>query len=141
MSEANASRLGTSPVAGYKRVLQRVLENRPSGTRQRLATALGTNRSFITQMTNPAYAMPIPSQHLDVIFELCHFSQTERQTFLDAYALAHPDRRDGGSAGSRTRSITVTVADLGDVLKNRALDEMVVRFARQIGRFAENLES
>jgi hypothetical protein len=141
VSEATPSRAGPSLVAGYKRALQRVLENRPSGTRQRLATALGTNRSFITQMTNPAYAMPIPSQHLDVIFELCHFSQTERQTFLDAYALAHPERRDGSSAGSRTRSITVTVADLGDTLKNRALDEMVVRFARQIGRFAESLQS
>jgi hypothetical protein len=35
----------------------------------------------------------------------------------------------------------VTVADLGDAVKNRALDEMVVRFARQIGRFAESIES
>ena len=92
-------------------------------------------------MANPAYAMPIPSQHLDVVFELCHFSQAERDAFLEAYALAHPDRRDSGHATSRTRSITVTVADLGDAVKNRALDEMVVRFARQIGRFAESLES
>jgi hypothetical protein len=122
-------------------VLQCVLENRPSGTRQRLATALGTNRSFVSQMANPAYAMPIPSQHLDVVFELCHFSQAERDAFLEAYALAHPDRRDSGHATSRTRNVTVTVADLGDAVKNRALDEMVVRFARQIGRFAETLES
>ena len=34
----------------------------------------------------------------------------------------------------------MTVADLGDAVKNRALDEMVVRFARHIGRFAESLE-
>ena len=141
MSGASAPPAATSPVADYKRVLQCVLENRPSGTRQRLATALGTNRSFVSQMANPAYAMPIPSQHLDVVFELCHFSQAERDAFLEAYALAHPDRRDSGHATSRTRSITVTVADLGDAVKNRALDEMVVRFARQIGRFAESLES
>jgi hypothetical protein len=137
MSEA--SRAGPSSVATYKRVLQRVLENRPSGTRQRLATALGTNRSFVSQMANPAYAMPIPLQHLDVIFELCHFSQAERQAFLGAYALAHPDRRDGSGSASRTRSLTITVADLGDAAKNRALDEMVVRFARQVCRFAEDL--
>ena len=69
MSDETPSRAGGSPVAEYKRLLQRVLENRPSGTRQRLATALGTNRSFVSQMTNPAYAMPVPSQHLDTIFD------------------------------------------------------------------------
>lgn len=137
MSEA--SRAAPSPVASYKRVLQRVLENRPSGTRQRLATALGTNRSFVSQLANPSYAMPIPLQHLDVIFELCHFSQVERQAFLDAYASAHPDRRDNSGAASRTRSLTITVADLGDAAKNRALDEMVACFARQVCRFAEDL--
>ncbi len=140
MSGASAPPAAISPVARYKRVLQCVLENCPSGTRQRLATALGTNRSFVSQMANPAYAMPIPSQHLDMVFERCHFSQAEREAFLEAYALAHPDRRDGGHATSRTRSITVTVADLGDAAKNRALDEMVVRFACQIGRFAESIE-
>jgi len=141
MNDATAPRAAPSPVADYKRVLQRVLENRPSGTRQRLAAALGTNRSFVSQMSNPAYAMPIPFQHLDVIFEMCHFSQAERGEFLAAYALAHPDRRDGSDAATRTRVITVTVADLGDPIKNRALEEMVARFARQIGRFAEDLKS
>jgi hypothetical protein len=141
MSETSALRGAASPVAGYKRVLQRVLETRPSGTRQRLAMALGTNRSFVSQMSNPGYAMPIPSQHLDVIFELCHFSQAERAEFLDAYALAHPDRAEGSGSAAGTRVISVTVADLGDPLKNRALDEMVARFARQIGRFADDMKS
>jgi len=129
------------PVAGYKQVLQRVLENRPSGTRQRLATALGTNRSFVSQMSNPAYAMPIPSQHLDIIFELCHFSQAERAAFLDAYARAHPDRREASGAAMRTRVISVTVADLGDAAKNRALDETVARLAQAIGRLADDMKS
>ena len=35
----------------------------PSGTRQRLAAALGKNRSFVTQITSPAYATPIPARH------------------------------------------------------------------------------
>jgi hypothetical protein len=127
-------------VAEYKRILQRVLENRPSGTRQRLATALGTNRSFVSQMTNPAYAMPIPLQHLDAIFEVCHFSHWDRTAFRDAYARAHPERHDSGDATLRPRTISVTVADLGDPRRNRTLDEMVARFARQISRFAEDLD-
>ena len=43
----------SSAVADYKRILQQVLENRPAGTRLRLAEALGKNRSFISQITNP----------------------------------------------------------------------------------------
>jgi hypothetical protein len=140
MSEA-AARTGPLPVAEYKRILQRVLENRPSGTRQRLATALGTNRSFISQIANPAYAMPIPLQHLDSIFEVCHFSHADRRDFRDAYARAHPERHEGGDAAVKIRVISVTVADLGDARKNRALDEMIARFARQISRFAEDFES
>jgi hypothetical protein len=141
MSESNRQRPSLSPVASYKRVLQRVLENRPSGTRQRLALALGTNRSFVSQMSNPAYAMPIPSPHLDVIFELCHFSHPDRAEFLEAYVLAHPDRAEASGSAARTRVLSVAVADLGDPLKNRTLDEMVKRFAEQIGRFADDIKS
>ena len=141
MSEAAATRAGTFPVAEYKRILQRVLENRPSGTRQRLATALGTNRSFVSQIANPAYAMPIPMQHLDLIFEVCHFSHADRTDFLDAYGRAHPDRQEGGDAVLKTRVISVAVADFGDARRNRAVDEMVARFARQISRFAEDFDA
>ena len=47
-----------------RRILQDVLDRRPSGMRQRLAEALGKNRSFISQISNPAYPTPIPAQHL-----------------------------------------------------------------------------
>ena len=80
-------------VTDYKNILRRVLENRPSGTRQRLSAALGKNRSFISQITNPSYAVPIPAPHLSTIFEICHFSAADRRAFLDAYARAHPRRR------------------------------------------------
>ena len=82
--------------ADYKRVLQEVCDNRPSGTRGRLAIALGTNRSFVSQLVNPVYAMPIPAQHLETIFEVCHFSPAEREAFLAVYDRAHPGRRDAG---------------------------------------------
>ena len=51
-------------VAAYKRLLAAILERRPSGTRQRLAAALAKNRSFVSQITNPAYPTPIPASHL-----------------------------------------------------------------------------
>jgi len=132
-------RSGTTPVQDYKRMLQRVLENRPSGTRQRLATALGTNRSFVSQMANPTYAMPIPSQHLEAIFEVCHFSQSERRAFLDAYAQAHPDRLEPPRA--RSRVIALTVPDLRDPDRNRLLEEALARIARDLVRFADSLGS
>ena len=141
MSEPTSPRAGTSPVAEYKRILQRVLENRPSGTRQRLATALGTNRSFVSQMANPAYTMPIPLQHVDAIFEVCHFSQADRSDFLDAYTRAHPDRQESSDTVVKSRVISVSVADLGNARRNRALDEMVARFARQFSRFAEDFDA
>src|SRR6185295_14451458 len=79
-------------VARYKEILQRVMETRPSGTRQRLAGALGKNRSFISQITNPAYATPIPARHLETIFEICHFSPDDRAAFTEVYSRAHPRR-------------------------------------------------
>jgi len=80
-------------VAAYKRLLAAIIDRRPSGTRQRLATALAKNRSFVSQITNPAYPTPIPASHLAQIFEVCHFSSAERQEFTRLYARAHPDRK------------------------------------------------
>ena len=66
-----------------------MLDTRPSGTRQRLADALGKHRSFITQMTSPTYPTPIPQRHLATMFAVCHFSPAEREAFLAAYRAAH----------------------------------------------------
>jgi len=45
-----------------------------------------------SQMANPAYPTPAPARHLEIIFELCHFSKAERAEFLAAYLRAHPRR-------------------------------------------------
>ncbi|HWZ08301.1 MAG TPA: hypothetical protein VNY53_15465, partial [Bradyrhizobium sp.] len=58
-------------IAAYKSFLSEILDRRPSGMRQRLAEALGKNRSFITQIANPAYQTPIPAQHLHAIMQVC----------------------------------------------------------------------
>src|SRR5581483_440493 len=105
MDEVNAK--SSSAVADYKNILRRVLENRPSGTRQRLAAALGKNRSFISQITNPSYAVPIPGPHLSTIFDICHFSLNDRRAFLEAYGRAHPRRKEiPGDHPHRMRAIT-----------------------------------
>lgn len=124
--------MGTSEPATaiYKRQLAAILERRPSGTRQRLALALGKHRSFISQITNPAYATPVPASHLDVIFELCHFSPSEQQQFLAAYRKAHPRRarpREEKPAG-----LSITLPDLGDDNRNRKLQVLVGRFVEQL---------
>ena len=127
-------------VAGYKRLLQAIVDNRPSGTRGRLAAALGTNRSFVSQLVNAAYAMPIPVQHLPTIFDVCHVSASDRDLFLAAYDQAHPGRRGGGIAESRTRSIALEVPDLGDKRRNQALDDMLAEYARHLVRFRAVLD-
>ena len=128
------------PVADYKRILQTVCDNRPSGTRGRLAVALGTNRSFVSQLVSPVYAMPIPVQHLETIFEVCHFSPHERAAFLSAYDRAHPGRRDTSSRATGTRVITITVPDLGHAPRNQIIEDMVEDYARQLVRLIATLE-
>ena len=127
-------------VAEYKRVLAKVLENRPSGTRQRLAVALGKNRSFISQIANPSYATPIPAQHLDTIFEICLFPATERRVFLEAYGRAHPGKveRTKHRKGYHLRPVTLYVPDLEDEAKNQALDRLLADIAARIGKLTED---
>ena len=127
MSEPN-----TIIVAEYKRFLQNICDNRPSGTRGRLAVALNTNRSFVSQLVNPAYAMPIPAQHLQSIFDVCRFSPAERRVFLNLYDRAHPGRRDGDTEDQPSRLVSLRVPDLGDTQRNRAVDMMLSEYTRHL---------
>ena len=123
-----------SAVEEYKRILQQVLENRPAGTRRRLAEALGKNRSFISQITNPSYSVPIPAPHLDTIFEICHFLAPERSRFLASYGRAHPDRIAVQHAEPRWREVVLRVPDLRDRDKNKLLDELLKETAQKVVR-------
>lgn len=127
-------------VTKYKSVLQRVVDTRPSGTRHRLAVALGKNRSFISQITSPTYSVPIPSAHLDTIFEICHFTPAEKREFLAAYNEAHSRRHGKVTAKTKpagSRSLTLTLPDLGDARQNRNLDEAIIEIARRMARLAK----
>jgi len=124
-------------VAAYKAILQEVLDSRPSGMRQRLAEVLGKNRSFISQISNPAYAVPIPVQHVERIMEICHFSPREKERFLAAYRKAHP-RRLQILKEEPQRSHTITLPDLGSDARNRQLDGIVTAFAEQVARLLQD---
>ena len=132
--------VGGETVADYKRLLQAVCDNRPSGTRGRLAVALGTNRSFVSQLVNPAYAMPIPAQHLEAIFEVCHFSPADRAAILAIYDNAHPGRRETGEEAAGMRVVSLTVPDLGNARRNQAVDALIAEYGRNVARLATLLK-
>ena len=136
MAQAAAHATPQDAVAAYKRLLAAIIDRRPSGTRQRLATALAKNRSFVSQITNPAYPTPIPASHLAQVFEVCHFSAAERQEFTRLYARAHP--RKMLAEKSARASSAVELPDLGDEAKNRKLHGLVSAFVRDIARLIED---
>jgi hypothetical protein len=137
MSGEPESKPGVEPVAAYKSILQAVINNRPSGTRQRLAAAIGKNRSFVSQITNPVYPTPIPAQHLEAIFSICHFSPAERDAFLLAYRRAHPGRVEVVDQERPMRRVVVDLPDFGDRAKNRAAEEMLAEIARRLTKFSD----
>ena len=133
MAEAALDQTGeASAVAEYKRIFKEVLDSRPSGMRIRLAHAMGKNRSFVSQISNPAYPVPVPVQHLNTIFEVCHFPPAAKQAFLRAYARAHPRRLGHLARTPRDRSLTLHLPDLGSPRRNGKVDALLQEFARRL---------
>jgi len=122
-------------VANYKRILRTYIDRRPSGTRQKIALALGKHKSFVSQITNPAYASPVPAPHLNAIFEICHFSPEERKTFLSAYRAAHPKQREvasGKPATDKTYDLRIRVPILDDPKLQKELETTIRQTANRI---------
>ena len=133
MTEASLDPSGEDgAVAVYKGIFKTVLENRPSGMRLRLAHVMGKNRSFISQISNPTYQVPIPVQHLGTIFEVCRFSPAEKAAFLEAYRRAHPRRAGRFGDVPRERAVTLHLPDLGSQKRNGQLDSLLHDFARRL---------
>lgn len=76
-------------------------------------------------------------QHLETIFEVCHFTAGEKREFLAAYVEAHPRRHDLVRKPTGTRTLTLTLPDFGDARRNRMLDDAIAEVARRLGRFAD----
>ena len=122
-------------VAAYKRVLQGSLDRRPSGTRQRIAEALGKHKSFVSQITNPAYSVPIPARHVAAIMDLCHFSNEERKAFLEAYVRAHPNRHQSlrpTARGSTPHVLHIPVPTFEDPEEQREVEDLIRSFAARV---------
>lgn len=131
-------------VAEYKAILKAALDIRPSGFRRKLAAAIGRHPSFVSQITNPIYPVPIPAPHIDAIFEVCRLSPEERESFLTAYGRAHPRRARAivtTPTKRATRQIVLTVPDLGDAHANSlfdlAIDDLVRHLAPLMRRGGE----
>ena len=130
MTEAALDETGeVSAVGEYKRIFKQVLDNRPSGMRIRLAHAMGKNRSFVSQISNSTYPVPVPIQHLNTIFDVCHFPPGAKTAFLQAYARAHPRRMGRLAENPRERSITLHLPDLGSSKRNGQVDALMQEFA------------
>nr|WP_316651105.1 hypothetical protein [uncultured Gellertiella sp.] len=121
-------------IADYKTILAGIIDVRPSGTRQRLADALGKHRSFVTQITSPAYLTPLPARHLPTIFKVCHVSPAERDDFLKAYQAAHPGKLPDFTEQDGFRQLALMVPDFGDDKKNRLFDDALADFIQKMAR-------
>jgi len=119
------------PVRRYKLLLQAFLKRRGPGTRQAIAEALGNTRSFITQITSPAYDMAIPPQHVRTIIRLAALPPEEERTFLDAYLTAHPERATELLGRGDGRTITITLPHLASPAAQARLEALIERFARE----------
>jgi len=123
-------------VSAYKSFLCTIIDRRPSGTRQRLASALSRNRSFVSQITNPAYSTPIPVRHITSIFEVCHLSALERQEFMRLYALAHPAKML--PKASEDDAPGIRLPDLGNAALNEKLQVLVSTFVSDLAKLIDD---
>lgn len=120
-------------VAEYKRILKAVLDVRPSGFRRKLAVAMGRNPSFVSQIINPNYPVPIPAAHVETILDVCHLSAEERRAFMAAYSRAHPRRIRSDSGDRRAgRRLVLTVPEFGSEHANRQFDAALDDFVRRL---------
>lgn len=123
-------------VANYKRILQGYINQRPSGARIKIARKLNKNKSFVSQITNPSYTIPVPARHLSIIFDICHFSLKERETFLKAYTAAHPNYQyrvetDSVSSADR-RALSIEIPVLKNSTKQQKIETMIKEYAHQL---------
>jgi hypothetical protein len=126
-------------IARYKSLLQTVIDRRPSGLRGRLAMALGKHKSFISQIANPAYTMPIPATDLATIFEICHFTAAEREQFLTAYRAAHPDRAARPvRAPNAPHELRIALPKFETEATAREVEAMILDFASRTIRLAQH---
>lgn len=123
-------------VAEYKKIFRQLINMRPSGTRNKIAKALGKNKSFVSQITNPSYSVPIPAKHLETIFNVCHFSLKERETFLRHYTAAHPNYhyriKSTEDIPAEIKQLILEIPIVDDPGRQQKAEQMIRDFAGQL---------
>ncbi len=134
-------------IAAYKTTLRRLIDQRPSGIRRKIAEVTGTHKSFISQITNPSDATPLPARHIDTIFAVCHLSPEEQQAFLKEYHSAHSAHSvHPGHAGHaeprnapqrNTRTLHLQVPVMQNKRKQKALESLIRDTVRRLCELVE----
>jgi hypothetical protein len=119
-------------------VLRTAIDQRPSGMRQKIAEVLGTHKSFVSQITNPADPTPIPARHVEPIIEVCHLSPPERKQFLEAYDAAHPAQAPTLRTGHRHfKTLHLQIPMLDDPDRQHAYELFITDTVRKLGRLID----
>ena len=131
------------PIAEYKSLLRLYIDRRPSGTRQKLAEAFGTHKSFISQVTNPAYRVPLPAQHIPALFKVCHFSPEEQRVFMEIYARAHPGQFGAIEelAMFEEGVLRIPLPPFTDGERRRQVEQLIREFAERVIALAQDAET
>ncbi len=136
MADKAESKSKEELVAAYKGLLQSYIDLRPSGLRLKIADAIGKHKSFVSQIANPNYPVPVPGRHVGTIMDICHFSPEERETFLAAYRAAHPNQsrkvKPAGRGAAGHHTLHVEVPNFGDARIQHEVEDAIRDVARRI---------
>ena len=134
--ESNADNRKTW-VAEYKTLLRDFIDKRPPGLRNKVAKSLGKHKSFVSQITNPNYRVPIPARDVQVIFDVCNLDPDERRQFLDVYGKAHSVEILPGAVDAGTHyEIKLMIPHFDDQAVTDEVETMIRDFASRIVQIA-----
>jgi hypothetical protein len=136
MTDTGAAPTKEQLIARYKTILRELIDKRPSGTRLKIAAAIGRHKSFVSQIVSPAYPMPLPGTHIPTILSICHFSDDERGRFLEAYRAAHPNQfaklGTGPEGGAGPKQIRIELPAFDDAGRQREVEATIRDLAKRI---------
>jgi hypothetical protein len=121
-------------IAEYKALLREYIDRRPSGTRRKLAEAFGTHKSFISQIINPNYRVPLPAQHIPALFRVCHLNAHEQRAFMEVYARAHPGQYGAieDLASLEEDVLRIPLPEFSDPGHREQVEQLIKEFAERV---------
>lgn len=127
----------------YKTLLREYLNRRPSGIRKKISSAINTHRSFISQVANPNYRVPLPAQYVPILMDVCHFTHEEQETFLAAYTAAHPGQALFAQAAAKGdyTSLTLNLSEVQDENRRIALSRSIREVAATMIKLVQDAEA